>query len=95
MERWEYLTEIVHADVEAEGVREYLKQRWPQWDPPRYTPEALLPWLNRRGAEGWELVQLQPVLVKPGGDIEFRTGESGWFAPNTNAYLCAFKRRLP
>ncbi|MDK3158964.1 hypothetical protein QPK87_20635 [Kamptonema cortianum] len=88
--RWEYLTLIVKADAKREV--DFLEQRrsWKTGIPP-YTPEAMIPELNALGAQGWELVHMQPVYAGDKEDILMHdNGGSGrmW----TSEYFCVFKR---
>lgn len=62
MEKWEYHSMHLNACIRNPGVREFVAQRWPDWDPPQYSPELIMPQLNETGAEGWELVSIQPVV---------------------------------
>jgi hypothetical protein len=49
-DKWEYHTTILYAD--AEQRRDFLEGRWPDWNPPKYAPESMIPDLDRLGAEG-------------------------------------------
>lgn len=91
VEKWEYLTQFLTADVEAEGVREELRRLWPSWEPRRYSPQALIPKLNRFGEQGWELVSIEPVTIGTNDDVltHHATGIAHW----SNVYFCTFKRR--
>ena len=93
MERWEYLTKFVKADVKNEGVDSFLKTYRPNWKkPPPYTPEAMMPELDDLGNQGWELVHMEPVArVGNKGDVLFTGGSDEW----SNTYFCVFKRRKP
>jgi hypothetical protein len=95
MEQWEYWTEFVAADVEGPGVREYLERDLADWqNPPRYIPQAMIPYLNTLGQQGWEMVHMQPVSIGVNYDVMIHEGSSStrqW----SNTYFCAFKRRLP
>ncbi|RMF76717.1 MAG: hypothetical protein D6737_19565 [Chloroflexi bacterium] len=90
MTQWEYLTKFIRADKKKEGVREFIEQKWPEWHkPPRYTPEAMIPELNRLGDAGWELMHIEPIAdVGRKGDIRFDGTGSTW----SNIYFCVFKR---
>lgn len=93
-EKWEYTSVFVHAHIDNEGAKDYIKSRWPQWDgPKKYSPETLIPELDRFGQDGWELVSMEPVMVGGNHDIAFI---SGMGAPTrwSNIYFCAFKRKL-
>jgi len=90
METWEYFSTHLDADIRNEGVRDYVTEKWPGWKPPQFAPQLLMPELNKLGAEGWELVSIQPVVVRPGGDHAF-PGEN---TALSNAYFAVFKRRL-
>ncbi|NWG17969.1 MAG: hypothetical protein HXY41_15195 [Chloroflexi bacterium] len=89
MEQWEYLTTIIRADAGNKDVQEQIKRRWPNLKRvPRYAPEAMTRQLDDLGAQGWELVSMEPVRrVGRKGDILF--GDPGW----SNAYFCVLKRR--
>ena len=75
-------------------MQEYLTQRWPAWTPPKYTPEAMIPYLNELGEDGWELVHIEPVReAADDGTIYYSSG--GEVAEDwSNVYFCAFKRRM-
>ena len=91
MEKWEYMTEIAYAHIDSAGAREYIQQAWPNWkNPPKFTPEALIPRLNDLGKAGWELVSIEPVSTKDDGQVVV-TSQAFY---TTNAYFCAFKRRI-
>jgi hypothetical protein len=94
MEKWEYMTEFVYASIEISGVREFMRQRWPNWqNPPKFTPETMILRLNKLGTEGWELMHVEPVAkVGNNGDVGFVTGEGATYW--SNAYFCVFKRRM-
>lgn len=91
MERWEYLTEFVRANIETKGIKEFLRQRWPDWkNPPKFTPETMIPRLDARGEQGWELVHMEPVAgVGNNGDVHFTGAAYQW----SHVYFCVFKRR--
>ena len=92
MEQWEYATEIVWADTRDDEASQFLQQNYPDWDnPPIYVPQAMIPYLNSRGKEGWEMVHMQPVYVGNNYDVLMHSEARLW----SNAYFCAFKRRLP
>ncbi len=92
MERWEYLSKFIKADVKSQGVAEFFKSYRPNWkNPPQYTPEAMMPELDDLGNQGWELVHMEPVArVGRKGDVLF-TGSGEW----SNTYFCVLKRRKP
>jgi hypothetical protein len=93
LERWEYWTCFLEADAESE--RSFLEESL-QWKRiPKYAVEALVPALNRYGQEGWELVELRPVVI--GGNHDVLAFEAPQVEQRewTPIYLCAFKRRLP
>ena len=92
MQRWEYLVEIVRADISNTGWEEYLSAHPMSVAVPKFTPETMIPHLSRRGAEGWEVVHMEPVRLRDSGvialgDIDFPM----W----VNTYFCAFKRPRP
>lgn len=88
MPKWEYLTLFLEASTRDKEVKEYVKRRFPAKKRiHRHAPESMIPDLNRLGAEGWELVHMEPV-PKVGGneDILFNAGE--W----SHHYFCVLKR---
>lgn len=91
MDRWEYRTTFLQADAEEPKTRDWLKSRWPNWKVPQHSPEALVPILNEYGAEGWELISIQPVVVGDKGDVRVATTST---TTRASAYFGAFKRRI-
>jgi hypothetical protein len=72
MERWDYWTGFFHASIENKGARELIRQRWQDWNPPKFAPQTLIPDLNAFGEQGWELVHMEPVAgVGNNGDTCF------------------------
>jgi hypothetical protein len=90
-ERWEYRTEIVWADAEDPQAKAQLGSAWPDGRAPKYSPMALVPELNAHGAQGWELVHMEPVYLGKHHDVLLDGDLSNKW---THAYFCAFKRRL-
>jgi hypothetical protein len=89
MDKWEYLTTFIQANVRTQETKSFLRQRFPgRRRLPRFTPEAMMPELDKLGEEGWELIHMEPVARVGGkGDILFPAGPH-W----TNRYFCVFKR---
>lgn len=92
MEQWEYLPTYLQAEARKKDIQEYLKRRFDlKRRPPRYMVESLMPELDRLGAEGWELVHMEPVAqVGSRGNVLFGV-RYRW----SNVYFCVFKRRKP
>ena len=90
MDRWEYRTVLLWADIDNNGAREYIKDTWPKWQPSKYSPETLIPVLNEYGESGWELVNLEPVFIGKNHDVLMHDNGTGLW---TRVYLCAFKRK--
>ena len=88
---WEHL--VVTLEAKVEPYENILRARWPEVSFARYAPEALMPQLDERGREGWELVSLQPVMMGKHGDIAL-DGSQTMQGPWTYRYLCVFKRPL-
>ena len=90
MQRWEYLTDILHADIENTGFAESLRDAELRMEhPPQYAVQSTIPRLNYLGEEGWELVHMEPVPgVGTKGDIHF----PGAAYVYSNSYFCVFKR---
>ena len=89
VQQWEYLTTFVEADAAREV--EFLShlRDWKE-GMPDFTPEALMPRLNSFGADGWELVHMQPVAVGRRADVLVQDGSGNRVWSNT--YFCVFKR---
>jgi len=89
--RWEYLSRFMFASSDNEGALEYYLVQWPGEKPEKYDPETMVPELNELGAQGWELVHMQPVgAVGNNRDVGFVAGE---ITPRwSNSYFCVFKR---
>lgn len=89
-EKWEYLTFVLYADLENPGAKEVMNHHWPDWkNPPRYTPQALMPELNRMGETGWELIHIERVNDSVYSDAIFKDNIGA-----VNAYFCVFKRKV-
>jgi len=101
--QWQYYMEYLHArayapqgEPERKGpleqasplLQDLLKRNYPDQPVPKYAVQALLPRLDKLGALGWELIQMQPVDVGSNGDIRV----SGETTRYTHTYLCIFKR---
>jgi hypothetical protein len=89
MEQWEYLPTFIEANAKSQESKDFLKTQNPDVKkPPRYMVEAMMPQLNELGAQGWELVHMEPVAgVGKKGDVLF--ADHKW----SNTYFCVFKRR--
>lgn len=91
MEQWEYLPTYIEANARDKDTRQYLKENIGTNRPPRYMVEALMPELNKLGADGWELVHMEPVpRVGRRGNVLLGARQQ-W----SNVYFCVFKRRKP
>lgn len=87
MEEWEYWTGILEANIDSEGVRDFIQKRWPDWKkPPIFAPQTLMPTLNEFGKKGRELMHIESVHTNRNGGIEAGGG--------TGVYFCVFKRRV-
>lgn len=90
MDKWEYLTKFIEANLKNnEEARLYAEQSGEV--KPVYTPEAMIPELNRLGAKGWELVHMQPVYI--GNNYDVLVHEGGGMKRWAYHYFCVFKRR--
>ena len=88
MERWEYFTTFIEAQMEQIDPVEMVI---PQGEHPKYSPYALMPELNRLGDKGWELVHMQPVIIGRNHDVLLHDNSTRYW---TSCYFCVFKRRL-
>jgi hypothetical protein len=90
MQRWEYLTRFVEADVRNQAMDTMYSELVDVENLPRYSPLAMIPELNRLGEKGWELVHMQPVYIGNNHDVLIQEG-GGMKRWATN-YFCVFKR---
>ncbi len=90
MQKWEYLTQFVEADVQNRAMGNIYSELVDGDDLPRYSPLAMIPELNQLGDKGWELVHMQPVFVGRNHDVLMEEG--GGFKRWTSVYFCTFKR---
>jgi hypothetical protein len=72
--RWEYRTVILNAQAHDPDTKAYLQSLWPGWEPLRFAPQALIPKLNEYGANGWELVGIQPVHLDDDANVLIHGG---------------------
>lgn len=91
MNKWEYQSEFLYANIENKWSKELLKVRWPSWKPKRYSPETMIPEWNQRGDAGWELIHMEPVII--GGNADVATPGGGGRSTYTNVYFCVSKRQ--
>jgi hypothetical protein len=85
---WEHYIEYIIADAREKETRDFLATYYPGERMPKFAAQASLLRLNAIGAQGWELVHMQPVLVLNDGSVT--SGEKF----GTNTYLCVFKRQI-
>lgn len=86
---WEYFTVVLEANVDIAPVP--TRDEIPLEAHPKYSPYTLIPQLNRYGAQGWELVSMEAVILGKNHDVVHpANGPGSW----GREYLCSFKRRL-
>lgn len=85
---WQYHIEYIYTDASHQQTKDFLATYYPGQRFPRYAVQAALKRLDELGAQGWELVQMEPVDLGDNGDIRIGGERSYW----TNTYLCVFKR---
>lgn len=91
MDQWEYLPIHIKAEAKSKEIKEFLKTQMPDVKRfPKHLPQAMMPELNELGAQGWELVHMEPIPdVGRKADVYFNGGDSNW----SSVYFCVFKRR--
>jgi hypothetical protein len=72
--KWEYRTTVFYAKANDPETRAYLRSVWSSWEPPLHAPQALIPKLNDYGADGWELVHIQPVHLDEDANVLIHGG---------------------
>lgn len=83
--QWEHYIEYIAADARKPQAKDFLTLYFRGQEIPKYVAQATIPRLNELGAQGWELVHMQPVFLGQNGEIT----SSG---DRTNIYFCVFKR---
>ena len=71
MQQWEYLTLFLEANKSEAMSLEYTTA---SEELASYSPQTLMPELDRLGAKGWELVHMQPAFVGKNEDILMHEG---------------------
>ncbi len=95
MEKWEYITTFMWANIDNNNVKEYLARAYPNWaKPPKFTPETMIPELNEWGKEGWEVIHMEPVIAGSNHDVGFAHGGDVGHTEWTNVYFVVMKRKL-
>jgi hypothetical protein len=87
MEQWEYLTLFLEANARKKETKQFIKETFDKKAKP-HSPEAMIPELNKLGAEGWELVHMEPV-PHLGNKEDVQFDPYRW----SNNYFCVLKRR--
>lgn len=107
MQTWEYIALHLESDKEKIKVEESSKRKIADvikrvWNDDNskyssYSPFALTPLLDALGADGWEMVSMQPLVVGSNADVTLPVSSAAvstiphW----THHYLCVFKRPVP
>jgi hypothetical protein len=99
MEKWEYLTRFIFANQENtkadESLKFYQEQGFTDFKPGKYSPQFMISILNGLGAQGWELVHMEPVPeVGDNHDVGFPHGGAN-LVTWSHVYFCVFKRKVP
>ena len=87
MEQWEYFSTFLTANAKKKETKQYIKDTFNK-KPRPYSPESMIPELNKLGTEGWELVRMEPV-AKLGKNEDIQFDPYQW----SSTYFCVFKRR--
>ncbi len=87
MEQFEYFTTYIEANMAKVPGSAAI----PAGDHAKHSPYSLIPELNAFGAEGWELINIQPLIAGRNDDFVFPTADGIKWGSH---YFCAFKRRL-
>lgn len=92
MTQWEYLPTFLKAEARGKEIKAFLAEQ-PEVDKTRrFMPESMIPELNKLGADGWELIHMEPVAaVGRKGDVLMDGIGVRW----SNTYFCVFKRMKP
>ncbi len=88
MGKWEYISTFLEANAKDNQLKDYITQTFEK-KAKRHSPEAMIPDLNKYGADGWELVHMEPI-PNVGGKEDIQFDPYKW----SNTYFCVFKREL-
>lgn len=88
MNKWEYFTTFIEANMANEGVS--YNDEIPPGDHPKYSPYALIPELNTLGQKGWELIHMEPVIIGRNHDVGRPDASTMKWGRH---YFCVFKRQ--
>ncbi len=91
MQRWEYYTTFMWADVNKDK-HDFLAMFPDAENTPKFHPMAMIPGLDSLGQDGWELVHMEPAIVGSNYDVCAGSTDQTSTRPWTNAYFCVFKR---
>jgi hypothetical protein len=80
--------EYIATDAKDAQTKDFLATYFPRRHFPRFAVESALKRIDELGAQGWELVHMEPVDLGENGDIRIGGGQVLW----TNTYFCVFKR---
>lgn len=97
MQKWNYATTILYANIDDKGVKEFLQGKYGDIKGlPQYSVKALEFTLQEYGKKGWELMHIEPVedVSKDGFIGSPHGGPSVPVRTWSNAYFCVFKRPL-
>lgn len=87
MDQWEYISTFLTAEAKEKNLKEWIETHFDK-KARRFSPEAMIPNLNKFGADGWELMHIEPVS-KVGRNEKVQDDPYAW----SNTYFCVFKRR--
>lgn len=88
MDTFEYFTTTFAANSETSPPP--VQDGVPLREHPKFSVYSLIPQLNTLGAQGWELVSIEPVQQGKKGDLRYADTAGGQW---TYTYFAAFKRR--
>ena len=90
MEKWEYLTRFFTAKANKKELKTFIKDQFGK-KARAYSPESMIPELNKLGEEGWEIVHMEPVARVGGNEDVLFDRDYRW----SSTYFCVLKRRKP
>ena len=96
MQKWEYHVQFMWANASTGEGKEYMKRNFPSWsNPPKFAPQSMGSSLDKLGANGWELVHMEPVRhVGNNNDILYEFGGNFTSKDWSNVYFCVLKRPI-
>ena len=91
---WEYWAIVVLTDElkNEPMIRQYIERVYSGYTPGKSDVRLLDAFLNLKGADGWELIRLEPAQQYLGQQGDWRMIDPANITHYVKSYFCVFKR---